>query len=232
MAYSTADAFDFVSRLDRNGRLDEFPENKKQKVAAGPFLDKLHEHVIGLRTSCPTWNLYRVLLALGSLLASYASFAMGCAQLKDSILKNLITRFVFDARTNLTLSHTLRWVSLVVQHICFFLVTCSLVSTEKSFPTWMNLQGVMLHDYTTDDSHDCLPHTADQHEHLSVHSLVHLVSAYRHIAHCTMAQVRAVSVIHALMISAVLPRHWSLHSSSFTSRTSCRTPSTSSPWSS
>ena len=41
MACSTADAFDIVSRLDRNGTLDEVPQNTKQKIATGLLLDKL-----------------------------------------------------------------------------------------------------------------------------------------------------------------------------------------------
>ena len=43
MACSTADAFDIVCRLDRNGTLDEAPQNKKQNVATGLLLHKLHE---------------------------------------------------------------------------------------------------------------------------------------------------------------------------------------------
>ena len=43
MACSTANAFDIVCRLDRDGKLDEVPKNKKQKVATGLLLDKLHE---------------------------------------------------------------------------------------------------------------------------------------------------------------------------------------------
>ena len=43
MACSTADAFDIVSRLNCNGNLDEVLQNKKQKVATGLLLDKLHE---------------------------------------------------------------------------------------------------------------------------------------------------------------------------------------------
>ena len=43
MAYSTADAFDIVCRLDRNCTLDEVPQHKKQKVATGLLLDKLHK---------------------------------------------------------------------------------------------------------------------------------------------------------------------------------------------
>ena len=42
MACSTADAFDIVSRLDRNDTLDEVPQNKKRKVATGLLLDILH----------------------------------------------------------------------------------------------------------------------------------------------------------------------------------------------
>ena len=43
MACSTADAFDIVSRLDRNGTLDEIPQNTWQKIATGLLLDKLHK---------------------------------------------------------------------------------------------------------------------------------------------------------------------------------------------
>ena len=43
MACSTADAFDIVCRLDRNGKLDEVPQNTKQKVATGLLLEKRHE---------------------------------------------------------------------------------------------------------------------------------------------------------------------------------------------
>ena len=43
MAFSSADAFDTVSRLDLNGTLDDVPQNKKQKIATGLLIDKLHE---------------------------------------------------------------------------------------------------------------------------------------------------------------------------------------------
>ena len=43
MARSTADTFCIVYRLDRNGTLDEAPQNKKQKVATGLLPDKLHK---------------------------------------------------------------------------------------------------------------------------------------------------------------------------------------------
>ena len=42
MARSTADAFNKVCRLDRNGKLDEVSQDKKQKVATSLFCDKLH----------------------------------------------------------------------------------------------------------------------------------------------------------------------------------------------
>ena len=72
MACSTANAFDIVCRLDRAGKLDEAPQNKKQKGATGLILTnymsrillglfpfevlKLWDRsvVIELRTSCTT----------------------------------------------------------------------------------------------------------------------------------------------------------------------------------
>ena len=42
MALSTANAFVIVCRLDRNDTLD-VPQNKKQKIATGLLLDKLHK---------------------------------------------------------------------------------------------------------------------------------------------------------------------------------------------
>ena len=43
MAFNTANAFDIISRLDRNDTLDDVPQNKKQKAATGLLLDKLHK---------------------------------------------------------------------------------------------------------------------------------------------------------------------------------------------
>ena len=43
MACRTANAFDIVCCLDRDGKLDEAPQNKKQKVATGLLRDKLYE---------------------------------------------------------------------------------------------------------------------------------------------------------------------------------------------
>ena len=43
MACGTANAFDIFCSLDREGKLDEAPQNKKQKVATGLLRDKLYE---------------------------------------------------------------------------------------------------------------------------------------------------------------------------------------------
>ena len=43
MASSTASAFDIVFRLDLDDTLDEVPQSKKQKIATGLLLDKLHK---------------------------------------------------------------------------------------------------------------------------------------------------------------------------------------------
>ena len=43
MAFSSANALDIVCRLDRDDTLDEVPQNKKQKVATGLLLEKLHK---------------------------------------------------------------------------------------------------------------------------------------------------------------------------------------------
>ena len=59
MACSTANAFDIVCRLDRDGKLDEAPQGKKQKVATGLLRDKLFEQdfagPISLRAS-KSWD--------------------------------------------------------------------------------------------------------------------------------------------------------------------------------
>ena len=93
---------------------------------------------------------------------------------------------------------------------------------------------VTLHDYTTDTNDDMTTMTVIHtehitHEHLSVPSFVHLVSAYCHIAHCTACLKSELcpsfhSHPHAVFPSTLI----SLFSSSFTSRTSCRIPSPSS----
>ena len=49
MAYSTADASEIVCRLDRDGTLDEVPENNKQKIASGLLLSNfINKTFLGL----------------------------------------------------------------------------------------------------------------------------------------------------------------------------------------
>ena len=43
MARSTANAFDIACRLDRDCKLGEAPQDKKQKVATGLLRDKVYE---------------------------------------------------------------------------------------------------------------------------------------------------------------------------------------------
>ena len=40
MAFNTANAFDIISRLDRDDTLDDVPQSKKPKAATGLLLDK------------------------------------------------------------------------------------------------------------------------------------------------------------------------------------------------
>ena len=46
MAQGTANAFDTVRRLDRDGYVDEAPKNKKQKIATGRLRDESYEQDI------------------------------------------------------------------------------------------------------------------------------------------------------------------------------------------
>ena len=52
MAFSIANAFDIVCRLDRDDTLDEVPQNKKQKIATGLHLDKLRKQDFAGPLSC------------------------------------------------------------------------------------------------------------------------------------------------------------------------------------
>ena len=52
MTLHTANTFDVVCQLDRNDTLDETPQNKKQKVATGLLLDKLHKQDFTGPLSC------------------------------------------------------------------------------------------------------------------------------------------------------------------------------------
>ena len=52
MAFQTANAFDIACHLDRNDTLDDVPRNKKQKVATGLLLDKLHKQDFAGNLAC------------------------------------------------------------------------------------------------------------------------------------------------------------------------------------
>ena len=43
MAHRTAEAFHIVRCLDHSGKLDDFPQDKKQKAATASLRDKQHE---------------------------------------------------------------------------------------------------------------------------------------------------------------------------------------------
>ena len=123
MAFNTANAYDIVCRLDRDDTLDEVSQNKKQKIATGLLLDKLHKQdfagPLSSRVSRALGAISRHRAAdilhrrknvsrasrLGYSLVSYASYVMGSALHRDLTLKNMITPAVLDAQMNLTLSH-------------------------------------------------------------------------------------------------------------------------------
>ena len=123
MACSTANAFDIVCSLDRDGKLDEAPQNKKQHFATSLLRGKLHEQDFAGQTSLRASRAlgpisrYRVADILhhmklvsrasrpGLLVAFFASSVTGYARLKDFTQRNLITRVVLDVRMNPTLSH-------------------------------------------------------------------------------------------------------------------------------
>ena len=107
MARSTANAFDVVCRQDRDGKLGEAPQNKKQQVATGLLRDKLFEQdfagLISVRASIILGPISRYGVAdilphmkivshasrPGLLSAFYAFSAMDFAQLKDfTLIKN------------------------------------------------------------------------------------------------------------------------------------------------
>ena len=104
MARSTADAFNKVCRLDRNGKLDEVSQDKKQKVATSLFCDKLHTEdfagpiSLGASKFLGPVSRYRIADTLHHMkLASrasrpgftikFTSFTMGCVRHKDFTLK-------------------------------------------------------------------------------------------------------------------------------------------------
>ena len=131
--FSTADAFDIVCRLDRDGKLNEAPQNKKTEgCLLDYFLDKLHEQdfavlfpveprkswdrsvVIELLTFCTTWDWSRVL-------------SRPVVFTHDFTLRSMIIRAVLDAQNDTdSLTHYNE-----CPHISFFLVTCCCTSAEK-----------------------------------------------------------------------------------------------------
>ena len=118
MALSTANAFDVVFRLDRNDTLDEVPQKKKQKIATGLLLDKLHKQDFAGPLSSRASRVlgpisrFRVADILPHMkLVSRASrpgLLVGFLRIlhRDFTLKSMIIRAVLDAQMNLTLSHT------------------------------------------------------------------------------------------------------------------------------
>ena len=108
--------------MDRDDTLDEVPQNKKQKIATGLLLDKLHKQDFDGPLACRASKVlgpisrHRVAdilphmknvsraLALVCSLAFFASSVMGSVLHKDLTLTNMITPAVLDAQMNLTLS--------------------------------------------------------------------------------------------------------------------------------
>ena len=158
MAFSTANAFDIISRLDRNDTLDDVPQNKSRKLPPvyfwTNFINKTllglslvvsrelwdRSVVIVLLTSCHKRNLFRVLLVLGYSLVSFASSVMGSA----------LHRFHTEEH-----DHTCRIGcpyepdSLTYYNVCprlynIFLETCYDIATKKLLVTRLDLPGVLV----------------------------------------------------------------------------------------
>ena len=123
MAFKTANAFDIITRLDRNDTLDDVPQDKKQKAATRLLLDKLRTQDFAGPLACrasrflgpisrhrvadilPRMKIVsRACPVLDCLLASFASYVMGCVLNGDFTLQRTITLAVLDAQMNLTLS--------------------------------------------------------------------------------------------------------------------------------
>ena len=148
-ACSTANAFDIVCRLDRDGKLDEGPQNKKHEVATGLLRDKLYEQdfagPISVRASkvLGPISLYRVADILHRMkLVSRASrpgltvgvlriLCNGLCTSQDFTLKSMIIRAVLDVPMNPALSLPLQRVSSHVQYVHLYLATRCCASTEK-----------------------------------------------------------------------------------------------------
>ena len=104
VARSTADAFNKVCRLDRNGKLDDVSQDKKQKVATSLFCDKLNTQDFAGPISLLVCKFlgpvsrYRIAdtlhhMKLASrvfrpgLTINFTSFTTGCVRHKDFTLK-------------------------------------------------------------------------------------------------------------------------------------------------
>ena len=123
MTFNTANAFDIICRLDRDDTLDEVPQNKKQKVATGLLLDKLHKQdfagPLASRASRVSGPISRHRVAdilaphetcfacFSSWVARWLSFAssvMGSVLHGYFTQQSMITPAVLNAQMNLTLS--------------------------------------------------------------------------------------------------------------------------------
>ena len=113
MACSTANAFVIVCRLDCDGKLDEAPQSKKQKVATGLLRDKLYVRASKVLGPISRYRVADILLHMklvsgasrpGLTVGVLRILCMDYAQLKDFTLKSMIIRAVLDARVNPTLS--------------------------------------------------------------------------------------------------------------------------------
>ena len=148
MSYSTVDAFNIVCRLDRDGKLEEASQDKKQKVATGLLRDDLHKQDFAGPTSSRASKIlgpnsrYRVAdilphmrLAsrtsrLGLAVGFGASWAMGCARLKDLSVRVMNRGVVLDVRMNPTPS-PLQRIASYVRYVHFLLGANYGASTEK-----------------------------------------------------------------------------------------------------
>ena len=159
MAFKTANAFDIITRLDRNDTLDDVPQDKKQNAATGLLPDKLRTQDFAGPLACRASRFVgpisrhrvadmlprmkrvsRACPVLDCLLASFASYVMGCVLNGDFTLQRTITLAVLDAQMNLIPSHiTMRVPGCITS---FILETCYGIDTKKLLVTRLDHQGV------------------------------------------------------------------------------------------
>ena len=132
-----------LALLFRDGKLDEVPQNEKQKVATGPLRDKLHEQdfagPISFRASKVLGRVADILPHMK--LVSRASRPGLTVGVLCNLCNGLCTALRFHTEEhehtcrvgclNELDSLTLQRVSLVVRYIYFLLGTCFCTSTEK-----------------------------------------------------------------------------------------------------